>query len=192
VLYNRTVTCSHPGCLLDSIRGIGPALQTFDTFVAVRGTEKALKAAKALAHGDGGFAWLLIYGGTGNGKTHLAHAIARVTRDRRLDVKMVLAADLLAMLREAIKDHQADTLLRQFKDMPFLIIDDYGVEYGSDWESAKFDELMTSRYATAKPTVLITNKAMAELPDRIRSRFEDTVMSRAIHNSAPDYRRTRR
>ena len=66
-----------------------------------------------------------------------------------------------------------------------------GVEYGSDWEMAKFDELMTSRFATAKPTILITNKELTELPERIQSRFKDKVMARAIHNSASDYRQRR-
>lgn len=59
---------------------------------------------------------------------------------------------------------------------------------GSDWEQSKFDELMTSRFAAGKPTVLITNKDLADLPDRVRSRFQDTVMARVCHNTAPDYR----
>jgi len=160
----------------------------FENFAPVKGADQALKAAKSLAYGEATFAWLLMYGNTGCGKTHLAKAIAHVTRDRGIDVNMVLMADMLAMLREAMKDHQTDSMLRKFKDMAFLIIDDYGVEYGSDWESAKFDELITSRYATAKPTVLITNKDVADLPDRVRSRFQDTVMSRVVHNSAPDFR----
>jgi len=50
---------------------------------------------------------------------------------------------------------------------------------------------MTSRFATAKPTVLITNKDLADLPDRVRSRFGDKAMARAIHNSAGDYRRVK-
>lgn len=155
------------------------------------GTEKALKAAKALASGQADFVWLLIYGRPGNGKTHLCNAIVSAVRDRGLDVRMVLAADFFSLLREAIKDNKTDQLLRRFKDIQFLAIDDYGVEYGSDWEQAKFDELMTSRFATAKPTVLITNKELTELPERIQSRFKDKVMARAIHNSAGDYRQSR-
>jgi len=191
VIYRKMVPCKAPGCLLDSIRGTGPERQTFDTFVTVPGTEQALKTAKALAYGKGGFAWLLIYGHTGCGKTHLANAIAHVTRERGFECKVVLAADLLAMLRDAIKDHQADAILARFKAMPFLIIDDYGVEYGTDWESSQFDQLITSRYATAKPTVLVTNKDISDLPDRVRSRFQDKDMSRAVHNAGADYRARR-
>ena len=191
IIYSKIIPCSAPGCLLDSVRGKQPSeviRQTFETFQVVPGTDKAFKAARALAYGEQKFIWLLIYGQPGNGKTHLCNAIVRAARERGLDAKMILAADLFSMLREAIETHQADTLLRKFKDIFFLAIDDYGVEYGSDWESAKFDELMTSRYATGKPTVLITNKELTELPERVQSRFMDKVMSRSIHNSAPDYR----
>lgn len=194
ILFAQIMPCPEPGCLRDSVRGKQPTevvRQTFETFQSIPGTEKALKAAKALAYGEAKFIWLLIYGQTGNGKTHLCRAIVREVRDRGLDVRMILAADLFSQLREAIRDNRTDELLRKFKDIFFLAIDDYGVEYGSDWESAKFDELMTSRFATAKPTVLITNKELTELPERIQSRFKDRVIARAIHNSAGDFRSTR-
>ena len=194
IIYSQIIPCIAPGCLQDSVRGKQPSeviRQTFETFLPIPGTEKALKAAKALAYGEAKFIWLLIYGPTGNGKTHLCNAIIREVRDRGLDVRMIMAADLFSLLREAIKNNRTDELLRKFKDIFFLAIDDYGVEYGSDWEMAKFDELMTSRYATGKPTVLITNKELTELPERIQSRFKDKVMARAIHNSAADYRSRR-
>lgn len=194
IVYAEEIPCSAAGCLQDSARHsiTGEVVrQTFDNFAPVPGTEKALKAAKALASGQADFVWLLIYGRPGNGKTHLCNAIVSAVRDRGLDVRMVLAADFFSLLREAIKDNKTDQLLRRFKDIQFLAIDDYGVEYGSDWEQAKFDELMTSRFATAKPTVLITNKELTELPERIQSRFKDKVMARAIHNSAGDYRQSR-
>jgi hypothetical protein len=191
IIYSRMVPCIAPGCLLDNVRGTQFSevrRQTFENFQEVPGAEKALKASKSLAYGEAKFIWLLIYGQTGNGKTHLCNAIVKEVRDRGLDVRMILAADLFSMLRESIENHQTDALLRKFKDIFFLAIDDYGVEYGSDWESSKFDELMTSRFATGKPTVLITNKKLADLPERIQSRFTDKVMARAIYNSAGDFR----
>lgn len=194
IIYSKIIPCSAPGCLKDSIRGNQPTevqRQTFETFQPIPGTEKALKAAQSLASGEANFIWLLLYGQTGNGKTHLCNAIVREVRNRGLDVRMILAADFFSMLKENIEGNKVDGLLRRFKDILFLAIDDYGVEYGSDWESAKFDELMTSRYATGKPTVLITNKDLTDLPERIQSRFKDSMMSKAIHNSAGDYRLTR-
>lgn len=186
--FDKVIPCPASGCLLDSIRGKQVFLQTFENFNPLPGTEKAFKAARALAYGEAKFIWLLIYGRPGCGKTHISNAIITVVRGRGLDVKMILAADLFSMLRTAMETHQTDNLLRRFKDIFFLAIDDYGVEYGSDWESAKFDELMTSRYATGKPTVLITNKELSDLPPRIQSRFQEAAIARAVLNSAPDYR----
>ena len=195
IISSRVVPCSAPGCLLDSIRGkqhCETIRQTFETFSPMPGTEKAFKAAKALASGEAKFIWLLLYGQPGNGKTHLCNAIVKEVRARGIAAKMIMSADFFSLLREAIEQKQTDTMLRRFKEICFLAIDDYGVEYGSDWESAKFDELMTSRYTTAKPTVLITNKELTELPGRIQSRFTDKIMARAIHNSAGDYRSLRK
>jgi len=191
VIFEQVIPCPELGCLQDSVRGKQSREvqgQSFDTFRPVPGTEKALKAAKALAYGESEFVWLLIYGRPGNGKTHLCNAIVKAARARGCDIRMILAADFFSLLRENMETHQTDALLRKFKDISFLAIDDYGVEYGSNWESAKFDELMTSRYALAKPTVLITNKELTELPERIQSRFKDKLMARAIYNSAPDFR----
>ena len=194
IIYSKIIPCSAQGCLQESVRGERPSeiiRQTFETFLPIPGTEKALKAAKSLASGEAKFIWLLIYGQTGNGKTHLCNAIVKEVRGRGLDVRMILAADLFSTLRENMQAHQSDALLRKFKDIFFLAIDDYGVEYGSNWEMAKFDELMTSRYATGKPTVLVTNKELTDLPERIQSRFKDRVMARAVHNEAGDYRQKR-
>lgn len=189
MIWKEVVPCPAPGCLKQSIQGgmVGE-VQTFSNFKQVKGTEKALRCAKALAYGEAKFVWLLIYGRPGNGKTHLCNAIVREVRDRRLNVRMILATDLFSLLREAIKNNQTDELLRRFKEIFFLAIDDYGVEYGSEWEQAKFDELMTSRFATARPTVLITNRDFTELPERLQSRFTDKVMAQVAHNDAPDYR----
>ena len=195
VEYSQAVPCRAQGCLYDSMHGkvvAEAARQTFETFKSVAGAKKALEAAMALAYGRSEFVWLLIYGPPGNGKTHLCRSTVKVMRDRGFDVRMVLAADLFSQLRQAIEHKAADQMLQRYKNIFFLAIDDYGVEYNSEWEQAKFDELMTARFAASLPTVIITNKDISQLPDRIRSRFEDTVMSRAIGNTAPDYRKTRK
>jgi len=192
---SRLVPCRAAGCLADSVkqslRGEAP-YQTFDNFKHVRGTEQSLRNARELASGKGEFKWLLIYGSTGNGKTHLCNAITNEMRDRGIDVRLILAGDLFSMLREGIKDNRTEDLLRRLKEVQFLAVDDYGVEYSSDWELAKFDEIMTARYAAGRETVVITNKDISDLPPRIRSRFEDGRMSRFCHNDAPDYRQTRK
>ena len=192
---DKIIPCAAAGCLLESVRrsiGGEVAIQTFDNFRPVEGATRALNYARRLASLESNFKWLLIYGPTGNGKSHLANAIAREVRETGVDVRVVLAADFFSLLKEGISSNRTEEIMRRFKDLDFLIIDDYGVEYGSDWERAKFDELMTARYAHHRHTVLTTNADVGDMPARILSRFNDRNLSRAVANSAPDYRKTKR
>jgi len=197
--YSRTIPCPEPGCLGDSTRdykggesfarqsGVQTPSQTFDNFKMVKGVEKAFRYASELANGEAKFVWLLIYGGVGNGKTHLCNAIARESV-KRGGMMMVNSADMFAQIKSAINDNTSEEVTRKFKNVLMLIIDDWGVEYGSEWEKEKFDEIMTSRYATAKPTVVTTNKDIQDLPERIKSRFQDKRISRTAFNAAGDFR----
>jgi len=201
--YSSVICCPYPGCLLQSIQaykrgeffvrkcGITEAKQTFATFQPISGTEKALKYAKALSNGDSNFIWLLIYGGVGNGKSHLCNAIASECLARGRDTRIYTCAEMFSMLRAAIKSNEVEERITELKETFMLILDDYGVEYDSAWEQAKFDEIMTARFANAKPTVLTTNRDVTELTERVRSRFRDCKLSRIAYNSAPDYRELR-
>jgi len=201
--YSRVIPCPGKDCKAASIhefrqgevfirrQGVTSPQQTFDNFKMVPGVKLAFKYARELAEGLSKFVWLLIYGECGNGKTHLLNAIALISIERRVDTKMISAADLLSLLRAGIADHTIDETMQGLKDIPLLLIDDLGVEYGSDWEMGKLDELLTYRYAYAKATVITTNLDITQLPPRIRSRFEDQIISRAVHNAAPDFRASR-
>lgn len=189
--YSRVVYCTQRGCMLDSVKEYLSSQQepqTFDNFKAVAGTKEALKYAKKMASGEAEFVWLLMYGGVGCGKSHLCKAILSGVRERGIRCSMILAAEMFANLREMIQTNETETELRRLKDIPFLIIDDLGVEYNSEWEQAKLDELMTSRFMNLRHTVLVTNKDESALPERIRSRFGDTKIARSVYNSAGDYR----
>ena len=202
--YARAVPCRAADCLLERVsvyrsgepfaraQGVTAPQQTFETFDPVPGTVEALKYARAIGDGTSQFIWLLIYGGVGNGKTHLCNALARRALGRGVDVRIKAVAELFSELRSSFDTHGSEGVMEGLKRTFLLVLDDLGVEYGSDWEKAKFDELMTARFANARPTVLTTNRDLNELPPRIRSRFEDRGLSRMAHNSAGDYRKTKR
>jgi len=211
VIYSKVINCPHKGCMRDSIlaykkgecfakqRGATDATQIFNTFKSRVGTKKVYQYAKEFAdsvgspphYGRKDFVWLLIYGGVGNGKTHLCNAITKTVLARGCEVRMIAAADMFAEIKAGMDNKNSEEVIRKFKDVFVLVIDDLGVEYGSQWTEATFDEIMTSRFATAKPTVVTTNRDIAELSGRLRSRFGDKVMSRIVHNSALDFRKER-
>jgi len=201
--YRVVVPCDQLGCYRDQAiaykrgeiieqSGVIGLKQTFETFNAeITGVKKAYKAAWNIAEGIGGFIWLIIYGGTGNGKTHLLNAIANRVMERGLGVKLVMMADLLSELRMAIETNQTDFKLKVLKEVTYLIIDELGLEYGSVWEKEKIEELLASRWNNGRFTVVVTNRDIEELPARLKSRFQDRHLSKCVLNEAGDYRQKR-
>ena len=203
-IYSKAVVCRAPGCYYDSIRGyakgatygkargVRPEQQTFENFKAVAGAKQALKLAQEFASAEAEFIWLLIYGGTGNGKSHLCNAVARNLQERGLRFRYVKAADIHAEVRRAVADNSGkDVVLDEYKTVPNLIIDDYGIESGTDAQAANMEDILVTRYEQLLPTMMATNLTWSDLPERIASRFDDRQLARRVHNEAPDYRGTK-
>lgn len=198
--YKNIVPCKYPCCYWDTYEayrrgeivhqsGIVGLRQTFDNFDAdVPGIKKAYKAAWNMAEGIGDFIWLIIYGGVGNGKTHLLNALANRVMERGISVKLIMMAELLSELRMSIATNQVDFKMKVLKEVPYLLIDELGLEYATDWGMEKIEELLASRWANGRFTVVATNRDIEELPARLKSRFLDRHLSRAVLNEAGDYR----
>jgi DNA replication protein DnaC len=200
VEYREVVPCNQPSCYADTFRayqrgeiiqqsGVIGLKQTFETFNAeIPGVKKAYKAAWNIAEGIGDFIWLIIYGGVGNGKTHLLNAIANRAMERGCQVKLIMMAELLSELRMSIEANRVDFKMKQLKEVAYLLIDELGLEYGTGWEKEKIEELLASRWANGRFTVVATNRDIEELPERLKSRFRDQHLSRWIKNEAEDFR----
>jgi DNA replication protein DnaC len=200
-IYDKVVSCLAPGCYHESHqrflrgeaygaqRGVRPAVQTFDNFLLVPGARPAYDAAQALADGKATFIWLLLYGKPGNGKSHLCNAVARRLQERVVSFKCVKAADIHAEIRRAVQSSQGkDVVLDEYKSVPVLIVDDYGVEAGTDAQDANMEDILVTRYENLMMTMMATNLTWSELPPRIASRFDDRELARRVENAAPDYR----
>jgi DNA replication protein DnaC len=203
VNYSRAIPCVQPGCLSESFdkyltgamvqqSGVIGLKQTFDTFDAeVPGVKKAYKQAWNIAEGEGGFIWLILYGGVGNGKTHLLNAIANRAMERGYHTRLIMMADLLSELRMAIDKNETDYKLKELKEIPYLLIDELGLEYGTEWEREKIEELFATRWANGRFTIVATNRDIEDLPPRLKSRFQDRHLGRWVKNEAGDYRVSR-
>ena len=167
----------------------------FFSFLPVMGTEEALEAAVALAFGKTETKWLLLYGISGNGKTHLAIATGIEMLKRGIVIRFIKTADMLSEFRRAMDakgEVSCDELIQWYKDVDCLILDDIGVEYQTPWSVAKLEEIITSRWETKKYLIATTNKDINELSDRVRSRFLDPDLSKAVRDLAIDYRLRRK
>ena len=135
--------------------------------------------------------WLILRGGYGCGKTHLAAAIANKQLEQGRGVIFVNVPDLLDDLRKSYQAHSAMSYEERFtaiRTAPFLVLDDFGAHRASDWAQEKIYQLINYRYNEQLPTVITMNIGLEEIEGRVRSRLVDTKLSRLIHITAPDYR----
>ncbi len=167
---------------------------TFKNFRPVAGAKPAYDAAVAFASAPQG--WLVIYGPNGNGKTHLAAAIANYLRHRGTVVLFLSVPELLDYLRNAFdprreRDDTSLTFEERFeiiKTVPVLILDDFGAESETPWANEKLYQILNYRTDLALPTVITGNLKLSDIEDRLRSRLGNRLLGKVVHNKAPDYR----
>jgi len=150
----------------------------------------AYEEAKDFAKNPNG--WLVLKGGFGCGKTHLAAAIANDCVERGQPVLFITVPDLLDHLRAAFAPSSTggyDTRFEEVRTAPVLILDDLGTESNTPWAQEKLFQIFNYRYNAQMPTVITTNHELEEIPLRLRSRLVDPDLTRIVSITAPDYRR---
>jgi len=135
--------------------------------------------------------WLLLEGGYGCGKTHLAAAIANFAVSMGKPTLFITVPDLLDSLRFAFSDPETtfEARFEQVRNADLLILDDFGTQNATGWAQEKLFQIINYRYINKLPTVITTNLMLDEIESRIRSRLQDETFVAHVHISAPDYRR---
>lgn len=140
---------------------------SFDNYAAsTPEQEKALKTAKAYSDeiAKGGSGCLVMCGKVGTGKTHLAAAILSYAMENRRDqyarFRIVKLSDLVRDVKatwgkEAKKSERE--VMDYYSTVALLIIDEIGVQFGSETEKMFVTEIIDNRYQAMIPTVLISN-----------------------------------
>jgi DNA replication protein DnaC len=140
------------------------------------------------AHPDG---WLVLHGGLGVGKTHLAAAVAHESVARSETTIFTTVPDLLDHLRSTFSPQSTTSYDQQFEQMRnvhLLVLDDLGTESSSEWAQEKLYQLIDHRYNNKLPTIITTNVTLTELEERIASRMLDIHLTQVIPMNFPDYR----
>ena len=172
---------------------------TFDAFLPdghglTPGRQLNLKLAydRAVAYAQNPEGWLVLKGGYGCGKTHLAAAVANQRIAMGHSALFVSTPDLLDHLRAAFSPNAAtgyDQRFEQIRNTPLLILDDLGAQSNSDWAQEKLYQIFNHRYNNRLPTIVTTNLELEAIEIRIRSRMVDPGLVQIIHIAAPDFRR---
>ncbi len=135
--------------------------------------------------------WLLLRGGYGCGKTHLAAAIANECLSRGRPVLFVNVPDLLDHLRSTYgpsSEVSFDERFEEIRDAPVLILDDLGTQNATPWAQEKLYQIFNHRYNAQLPTVVTTNQDLEDIDPRLRSRLLDVGFVEQVRILAPDFR----
>ncbi len=174
------------------------ARYTFDAFVSApswlskpsqESIGRAYHAAYAFAQNPEG--WLVLTGGYGCGKTHLAAAIANDRLDRSQPAIFVVVPDLLDHLRATFGPNSEaayDEMFEQIRTTRLLLLDDLGSQSATPWAQEKLFQLLNHRYNGQLPTVITTNQRLEDVDQRLRSRLLDINLVQRLHITAPDFR----
>ena len=166
--------------------------ETFESFhFWLPGVEQAYEAAKQFAETPEG--WLVLVGGNGCGKTHLAVAIAKCCLEDGATVLFAVVPDLLDYLRSTFAPSAEETYddeFRKMREVEVLILDDLGSEQSTGWATEKLFQLLNYRYNARLATIFTTNKIAFEgIAPRLRSRLNDRRLVRTVTMSeAQDFR----
>lgn len=163
----------------------GPAPRAAVTIC--RDYAEAFERRRAAGHG------LLLIGGVGTGKSHLAAAIMAALVDR-WRVQYMTVADLVGLVRDTWRRDsavsEAEVMATLSRDVDLLVLDEFGVQSGSENERQILTNVMDLRYRNLLPTVCISNLGREEFDavcgDRMASRLRET--SRVVAFTWADYR----
>lgn len=155
------------------------ASYTFDNFIEGDCNRLARSAGFAVAGKPGGTAFnpLLIYGGVGLGKTHLAHAIGIEVKEQHPNktVLYVSSERFTHQFVDSLRNHTHNDFLHFYQMIDVLIVDDVQFFAGKEKTQDVFFAIFNHLHQNGKQIVLTSDKAPVELQgmeQRLLSRFK--------------------
>jgi len=130
---------------------------------------------------------LLIYGGVGLGKTHLANAIGNAARRRNKKVLLASSEKFVSELIGCIKSNTMDKFKSKFRSLDVLIIDDIQFIIGKERTQEEFFHTFNELYGKQKQIIITSDKLPKDLiglEERLRTRFSSGL---SVDLQAPDF-----
>lgn len=175
--------------------------RTFDTFVAdSEAKQRALTVAREFAenfdeHYRAGSS-LVFLGKPGTGKSHLAAAILQAIMPAHCGLYVTCMQVVRAVRNSWRKDSERSEaeVFAEFARVPLLVMDEVGVQYGTEGEQTVLFEVLDRRYREMTPTLLLTNQNMPGLKQFLGERVHDRLAetARAVVFDWESYRKQAR
>ena len=149
---------------------------------ASQGQITALKAAQAYCrdfgkHRQDGIC-LIFAGKPGTGKTHLACAAITQVIAAGYTGRYTRAFELIEAIRATWRRDSRKTereIIEEFTQVDLLVLDEVGVQYGSESETVELFKVLDTRYLDVKPSIVITNVGRDELQQYLGARAFDRL-----------------
>lgn len=157
---------------------------TFENYIAsTAGQQRALSVSRAFAQNFDAIrktgSSLTFCGGPGCGKTHLACAIANHLLDSERKVIYTQAIELVRAIRDTWRRDSSEsetTVIARYRSTGLLIVDEIGVQFGSEAEKAQLFDVLDGRYREMRPSLIISNLSEKGLQECLGPRVFDRLM----------------
>lgn len=198
--YERNEVELKPYSLADKLSRfhISSLEHTFENFKTLENTKGAAVLLKAISSGKSNKQFILLYGKTGSGKTHLIEATIIAWAKQGIFARYYTFSEIARSLKNALRNggEHYDKLFNRYCETERLIVDDIGMgTTESRFEISDLEDIIDQRYRKRYypdlnlVTIIATNKDVKELPDRVVSRFCEQEFGAVLYMGDKDYRR---
>ena len=156
--------------------------RTLDSYVAkTSGQKKALAFAKEYAENFDQVMKtgrsVVFVGRPGTGKTHLAVGIALSIMQQQKSPVFVTVQRLIRRVKDSwrTKEETETEVINAFALPDLLILDEVGVQFGSEFEKQVLFDVLNERYEKLKPSILLSNIPSEQLSDYLGERVTDRL-----------------
>ncbi|WP_438961347.1 chromosomal replication initiator protein DnaA [Nonlabens sp.] len=163
----------------------------FDSFLEGDSNRLARSAGMAVSNKPGGTSFnpLLIFGGVGLGKTHLAHAIGVGIKENYPDktVLYISAEKFTQQYIESVRKNNRNDFIHFYQIVDVLIVDDIQFFAGKASTQDVFFHIFNHLHQNGKQVILTSDKKPVDMQDieqRLLSRFKWGLSAELNH---PDY-----
>ncbi len=135
----------------------------------------------------------LLWGGVGTGKSYFAGCIANALMEQEVAVRMTNFALILNDLTASFEGR--NEYISRLCRAPLLILDDFGMERGTEYGLEQVYNVIDSRYRSRRPLIVTTNLSLQDLQhpqDTAHARIYDRLleMCAPIRFSGENFRKT--